>query len=508
MNSRLLEESFRKSKNDFIEYINNIKANMPVDIYSVTNTTLVSNPYSSDFPKKFFSDASIDANNKVIPFLFNSIKFYTRNFYLFFIYIISYLIYKIFYKKNKELPKKSVYIDVFFLVDTINKEGEFIERYFSKIYPALNKYKVNYTYIPRIYGAHLNPLKLIKLFSILNKDNNNYLFEFELLSLVDIVNIFLLIVKYPFKTLRLLQKEDIKTNELFNNELLKDVSKQQFNIFSRYVFGKNLSKIDGVDDIYSWSEFQVIERAFNYAIRAENKNIRLHGCQFYLNYETYFNTCMYNVDEDNKTSCNEVLVNGKYYIKERKNIRYIEGVALRYSKVFEFTKKNDGENILVLGSYIDNDTRYMLECVKGFEKVIFKRHPAMSNTKFDDVITENIIEVKEDIYILFENTKIVISSASGTCMEAVACGIPVIVIASQDNLTANPLVEYGKGKIWDISYSKDDINETYRRLMLYKIDHYDEVEKISSWYKDNFFIEPTEKNIVKAFELDKKRDVN
>ena len=508
MNNRLLEESFKTNKKVFIEYINNIKNNMPIDIYSVTNITLISNPYSSDFPKKFFLEILINKSNKLILFLLHCIKFYARNFYALFSYIISFFIFKIVYKKNKIKKNNNIYLDVFFLVDNINKDGVFIEKYFSKIYPVLKKHEVDYTFIPRLFGAHKNPIKLIKFFKIMNKDKNNFLFEFELLSFFDILYIVLLILKYPFKTLRLLQIEDTNINKLFNNELIKDISKQQFDAFSRFVFGKNIAKIKSINDIYSWSEFQVIERAFNYAIRIENTNITLHGCQFYLNYETYFNSYLYDVDENNKTAYHEVLVNGKYYIKEEKLIKYNLGVSLRYSQVFEFNKEKVGKEILVLGSFIENDTRYMLECAKVFEKIIFKEHPALPNTRLDDMTSTNIRKVNENIYTLFKNTKLVISSASGTCVEAVACGIPVIVIASYNNLTANPLVEYGKGKIWDIVYNKDDMNETYRRLLSYKIDNNEEVDSIGKWYRENFFIKPIEKNIVRAFDLDEKRNIN
>jgi len=112
--------------------------------------------------------------------------------------------------------------------------------------------------------------------------------------------------------------------------------------------------------------------------------------------------------------------------------------------------------------------------------------------------------VENNIYELFKDTTIVISTASGTAVEAVACGISVIIIASQDNLTSNPLVEKGKGKIWDIAFSKDDVEKLYNKLLKYRKDNIEEIKEIALWYRDNFFVEPTEENIVKAFELEEK----
>ena len=115
----------------------------------------------------------------------------------------------------------------------------------------------------------------------------------------------------------------------------------------------------------------------------------------------------------------------------------------------------------------------------------------------------NVLVVNDSIYKLFENASIVITAASGTSIEAVSCGVSVIIIGNNDNLTANPLVDYGKGKIWDIAFNKDDVKKLYNKLITYRKNNIDEIKEIALWYRDNFFIEPTEENIVKVFELDK-----
>ena len=79
--------------------------------------------------------------------------------------------------------------------------------------------------------------------------------------------------------------------------------------------------------------------------------------------------------------------------------------------------------------------------------------------------------------------------------------ISVIIIASSDILVVNPLVDYGKGKIWDIVYNEEELMEKFNILLEYRKNNPEEINSISNWYKDNFFIEPTEINISKAFEL-------
>ena len=81
---------------------------------------------------------------------------------------------------------------------------------------------------------------------------------------------------------------------------------------------------------------------------------------------------------------------------------------------------------------------------------------------------------------MFKNAKIVIGTASGTAVEAVSCGISVVIIASKDNLTANPLIEVGKGKIWDIVYDIKDLEIVINNLLKYREENKIEIEKVQS----------------------------
>ncbi len=502
LDNKLLQESIKKNKKIFHKYIDNIKKTMQVDIYSVINTTLISNPYTTKFPKKFFAK-EFEIKNKKFKFFKSSLNFYARMLYLYISYLTAIVICKLYYKNKKNNFNDSIYIDTFLLVDNIIRDDKFSEKYLSKIYSVLDKRNISCVFLPRLQDINKNPFKLIKLFKILNKDKRNFLFEYELLNISDIFSILWMILLYPFKSLRLTQTENNSIDELFNSELLLDIQNQQYESFSRYIYGKNIAKIKEIKNIFCWDEFQVIERAFNYGVRTNNQNIKLIGCQFYLTYETYFNAYIYDTDEAHKTAYHKVLVNGKYNLKEQKYIKYKEGVSLRYENIYKFDNKEKGEKIILLGSYFEDETRYMIESANIFDEIIFKSHPTLPVDKLKDIITDNFVIVDKSIYSLFQEAKIVIGTASGTCVEAVACGVSVLVIASQNNLTANSLVEYGQGKIWDIAFNRDDVKRLYNQLTEYRKNNLEEIKNIAKWYRENFFIEPTEENIVKAFELDK-----
>ncbi|MDN5054594.1 hypothetical protein [Aliarcobacter butzleri] len=498
MNSKELERSYLEKKDIFHKFINNIKKNSPWDIYTIINPTLIKNPFSSDFPINFFRN-EIKDTNLFFLFLRRISKYYLRIFYFFISYIFATILYKIFYKKKRKNNLK-ILIDIFALVDKNIKENKFNENYLSRIYEIFEEYKTEYTILLRPYNIWKNPFKLIKFFKIINQDKRDFVFEYEFVSIFDFIKLVYISIIYPFKTLRLLQKKDNKYNKLFNYSLIDDLKYINYESFTRYILGKNLSKIKSIEKIYSWSEFQVIERSFNYGIRKNNSNIELIGLQFYLNYETYFNTYCDDLDYEMQSSPHKMLVNGRYYILNRDLVEYNFGVSLRYKDIFSFNGIKEDKNILLLGSYLENDTKYMLENIRNFESVIFKNHPAVDIKRFGN-ISKNITVSNESIYKLFENAKIVIGTASGTAVEAVSCGISVVIIASKDNLTANPLIEVGKGKIWDIVYDIKDLEIVINNLLEYRTENKTEIKNISKWYKDNFFVEPTKENITKVFEI-------
>jgi hypothetical protein len=493
-----LEHSYYQNKHRFHHYLDSIKKRASVDIFTILNATLIKNPYTSIFPKNFFS-RHLPTQNSLVVFIQSTILFYTKNFYLLFTYFISYMLYKIYFIRKRITPPL-VLIDVFTLVDTINRHRTFKDPYFTDLYDVFEKYSQPYTILIRLYGAAKNPFKLIPFFKIINQEHRDFLFEFEVLSMRNFLELAMLILAYPFKTLRLSQKSLHRNDKIFNHALLHDIKTVGFEAFSRYILGKNLAQVPTIKTIFSWSEFQAVERSFNFGIRKNNPNIKLIGCQFFLNYETYFNAYVDDLDFEMLSSSHTVLVNGDYYILDRNRLQYGKGVSLRYKELFHFDGIQEEKNVIVLGSYIESDTKYMLKSVSPFSNVIFKNHPAVNINHFYP-LPDNIAVSDKTVYELFVHAKIVICSASGTAVEAVSCGLSVIIIASQEYLTANPLVEYGKGEIWDIAFSKDDISMLYNKLLTFRQENRSSIHEISRWYKENFFIEPTEENISKTFNL-------
>lgn len=499
MSPKELNQNYHEKKDIFHNYIDTIKNNAKKNLNTIINPTLIKNTYTSTFPKNYFLNTP-SIQNKFFLFIKKIINFYFKNILFLLSYFISFVLYKLYFKKQRKNRLETI-IDVNGLVDKTNQDNSFNENYFTGIYEVFEKYNKQYAILLRPYPVGKNPFKLKKFFTIINKDKRDFVFEYEFLKLFDFVKLLFMIIVYPFRVLNLIQEEKNEIDKIFNNSLIEDIKYFNFTSLTRYILGEHLSKMVSVKNIYSWCEFQVIERSFNYAIKKNCNHIKLIGLQVYINYETFFNTYVDDIDFNMLSSPDKIIVNGKYYIRDLKKIIYETGVSLRYKSLFNFKGIIREKSILLLGSYIISDTKYLLNSVKKFDDVVFKNHPAINIKRLGN-LPQNIKVSNEDVYKLFEDTKLVITTASGTAVEAVSCGVSVIIISSQDNLTANPLIKIGQGKIWDIAFSVNEIDSIYKKLIYYKTHNPAEILEIANWYKNNFFVEPIEKNVAKMFNLE------
>ena len=402
------------------------------------------------------------------------------------------------------MESKKLFDRCFFLVDNIIKDNNFKENYFGGLYDVLERHNKNYIFLPRLYRVSKNPFKLITLFNVTNQDTSNvFVYEYELLNIVDIFKIFNFIVKYPFKQFRLIQNNKHELDVYFNYELFNVLSGTSFIAYVRYLVGKKVvKKIADGSKIISWQEFHNIEKSFNKAIKESSKDIVIYGCEFSMTYEAYIGMHITDVDSDLKVTPHQTLLNGRRnYSNSIKHV-FKCGVSLRYQNLFRYKDSGKaGKKPLALIGYDIGEGVDILKKAKSLDKLDVKIHPATSESQFDKYMKGGWDYVYGDLYKALKGADMVFTPPyAGTSLEAVACGVPVIIMANEDNLI-NPLVDYGKGRIWDVAFNEQDAEKCRNNLLQYKDNNPGEIEKIASWYKENFFVEPTEENIVRVFEL-------
>ncbi len=487
-----LYKNFFHQRDNYITYINNIKKKNN-NFFSIINITLISNPYISSFSRDWFLKK--EKTWTVVLYIKSVVVFYFKCLSKLFVFLLQKFIVQFLFERKK-IKRGSILIDVHLLSNKVITSGVYRDDYFPGLYQVLTRKNIPFVFLPRIHGLGYNPVNFIKLLNVLKTSNNIFIYEHELTSYYDILKIFFLILLYPVQIFSLFQKE-----ELFNYHLIKDIQFQSLEAFTRFYSGRKITTIQEISSIISWSECQVIDRAFNFGVR-EASDKKITGVQAYLNYPSYFNSYVYDADNDNHSSPHKVLVNGDYYIL---NHFYRRGVSFRYSELFKFVKdKQVQKELLILTSCMLDETQSLIDLIQPLAQenqqfYLLKLHPTQNSNTFQ--LSKNFELVNNSLYELFQRTQLVVTTGSGTAVEAVACGVSVVIISSQSNLTANPLIAYGKGEIWDIAFSHGEYIDKCEELLQFRKNNIARIQEIASWYKGNFFNEPTEDNIIEAIGL-------
>lgn len=205
----------------------------------------------------------------------------------------------------------------------------------------------------------------------------------------------------------------------------------------------------------------------------------------------------------------KIIVNGPYFIPKYSTLNFVVGPSFRYKKIFTTVlDKKKQNNILILLPYVTEDAENILNLLNkvnlSMQNLIIKIHPAVPMERFQSLMPANLRTVSDDLYELFKTTKIAIGAASGAVIEAASLGIPVISVKNIQKFNYNPLPAYGKGIIWDEAASTSELEKLLIKFenALNDINESDRIKKIADEYKNMFFCEPTDENIIKTYELD------
>lgn len=481
-----------------------------LDIFLLSNQVLSKNPFTNNFINRFINGedagqvSTFDVASKLLFYYINSFK----KFSLYLIEFLVYYLHPISFRVSSN-QDKLILIDTFFLLNKIKSSNNFSDSYFPGLKDVLDKTSKVYAYLPIFVGSK-KFLSLRRVLKILKKQNIPTICEYQLLSMRDILYLFYFIVFYPFHVLGFANGLSTKNHEstLLKSELLYTLDSVTFESFSRYLQGRKIARLPYRNiKVISWYENQVKDKNLYKGLKEYSSKVKIYGAQLFL----YSNAILNIITDENEEVFgiipDKIIVNGPAFIPEKTRINYHVGPSLRYSKIFSVanSKKRSKENILTLLPYIKNDTENILQMISRLKKcscpIRVKLHPAVSFKEVERLVPSNVVIVKDDICNLFESAKIIIGSASGTLVEAASLGIPVIVVKNNHMPNYNILPEYGKGLIWEEASTVEELSQNITRFESLVDKNSAEVASIANKYKEMFFCNPTEENILKAFDL-------
>ena len=515
-----LEGRIRKA----FEFLSSINQTAYKDIYLLSNEVLSKNPLTNNFLSRFLQEEAPQPINRLYVFS-KFLHYYFKSIVHFILYLLNFIVFyvsRLRYAINYT-HKEFILIDTFFLIDRIDKAGNYADEYFVGLRELLNKLNKHYAYLP-VFCSTKNPLKLFRAFKLIKKEEIPVLTEYQILSISDVFLIFLFMLIYPFRVLKLVETLDSNYAKcigdgditelvidicLLKNELIDNLSHVTFHRFSRYLQGRKIAALpyDKIK-LISWFENQTIDKNLYKGLRERENKIKIYGIQSFI-----FSNMVLNIlvdENENKFGIlpDRIIVNGSYYVPKATNIDFIVGPSFRYRKVFSTViNKNKQSHILVLLPYVADDTRNILGLLNKMnlpaQNVIIKPHPVVTAEIFSSLIPNKSQIVNTDLYELLKTSKIVIGAASGSLAEAASLGIPVISVKNMSGIDYNPLPEYGKGIIWDEVTSSFELERAITQFecaLKDKIKN-SEIEKVAKKYKEMFFCEPTEESIIRSLEL-------
>jgi len=495
---------------ELFDFVSDVNKEAYVDVYMLSNQVLNKNVFIDSLLDDYLEEKDVDEAH-FPKILLNIILYYGKSFFRFGQYLIEKYVHFLSDQRYdpKAIDDEIILIDTFLLGKKILQEGSFVDPYFSGLDKLLKKQGKAYAYLP-VFCSYNSIWSFIKILNLLKRENAPVLTEYQLLSLQDMARLFLFILVYPFRVLRLAHdfKVDSYITRFLKYKLISSLRYSTFNSFSRYLQGRRVSSLPGNIKIISWCENQTIHKNLYRGLREGNgeSHVYIYGCQLFI---YPFSFLSINVDPSEKihnTLPDKVLVNGNAYLYRSNNICSDIGPSFRYRKIFDkkiaFEKRNS--LLFVLPYFVDEINNIInviasMDCVTN--DVIVKFHPTTDVRKYQQLLPAGAKISNENVYDLFLKAKIILGAASGALVEAVSLAIPVIVLKGYNKTTHNYLPECGRGVVWDYARNMNEVNKLLDKYY-HKIDYEKDVLlQYAEKYKKMFFCEPTEGKIIEAFDL-------
>jgi hypothetical protein len=452
---------------------------------------------SSKTPKKstFFFIAK-----KIIFYFFKNLAAYL-------LYLLCALVHWL-SRQSCRLPENGelLILDIYIVVRKVYDSGKFADSFFPGLADVLEKRKKKYIYTPRLFGS-MQPLELYRVFKIFKKNGDFILTEFQLLNLVDYLEIVRFIFFYPIAVLRFAKNlGNTYEDKVLRQGLYEALDSVAIGGYVRFLFGRRLSFIKkNKIKCLSWYENQVLDKNFYRGLRSVHREVNIIGAQLFVRPNN-----LLNIFPDEGEACfgvvpDKVLVNGTDYLFNLETIPVSIGPALRYAYLFDEKKyKTDGKVVLIVMPFLNSVVQYILKVIREVDwsvPVEIKFHPSTDIKKYEREVLDRFFVTNKTLPDLLSKVQVVVGHG-GLLLEAAALGIPVIDIQNRLEFNHDYMPELGKEILWDKAANASDITRLINKFQKTFEFEPSLLKKEGERIKFNIFSEPTDELISKAFELD------
>ncbi len=369
------------------------------------------------------------------------------------------------------------------LVDTFVSPGfEHQDRYYPGLWEALSeKEQAQVWFVPTFYGYSV--IGVVRAIRLLVTSERQWLFREQFVRLSDLA--YAMLHQQRVKKLQIgeclfhgldiggLIREELNSCSEFGAAVI-GLLNQRF--FMRLKEEGILLRL-AID----WSENQVVDKGWNVGVRTYFPEAQSIGYQGYAVTPHYL--VMYPTETEWAAAVlpQKIAVIGDGFVKSRKQycpqLEVVVAPAFRFSKIHSFKPEpRSGDDFTVLVA-LPKDLDEAANIIESLPEAslclsdahwLLKLHPAqkMSALRQRVGVLSQALQLREESFDqLLPRVDLVITSASSVGMEAVACGIPVIIIAGSQGLVHNPIPEEIPHEIWQLCHNPEEIYTAINRYL-------------------------------------------
>ena len=436
------------------------------------------------------------------------------------------------YKKRSSCfeEKHTILIDTFLYEDSVTKDG-INDRHYPGIDGYLHeKEKVRIKYLPTFYKIR-NYRKLIKA---VRDTSGKYILKEDYLRISD----YFYALMHPIRAHTYRKRTYMYKNNNITSLVQEDLYANtcvysSVEALLKYRLARRLSE-HGVDiSCYiDWYENQEIDHGLNAGMRKYYPNASSVGYQGYHAAKNYLG--MFPIEQEyiSRVIPYEISVIGAGLTEEPKefckDIMVTTAPALRQMHIHENNhgQGNKGKyTILVALPAVQNDYLRIISILKDIYQradirnylqinnvqILLKTHPVIPRGALHDM--QDMLEhsgirlIDGNLYQYLDSSNLFVSTASGTCLEALGRGLPVIIVGSDRGLTYNPVPADVPETMWRICFTEDAVIKAIKQFIDCKEESKDMYTETGKQVRQRYFEPVTRDNIIKFLKLDLNKSI-
>ncbi len=427
-------------------------------------------------------------------------------------------------ERRKRIPrdKEITLIDTFFL-SSMFKDGVYRDRYYPGLVENLTEEeRKKVFFVPSISTRK----KLKDIIRISEKADEQFIFKFDYLKFWDYLHALLSPLRIKRIDMSGFMFRGFRIGPVLKSNFIKSIANgSSFSAILNYHFFKRLKECGiRLGLVIDWFENQPIDRGFNKGKRVFFPAVPSIGYQGFIvsyDFNFYLQPTVYELEAG--VIPRKIAVVGKDLIdvvrRYCQQLPVVSAPAFRFAEIYNYqlgesVKVSEKPSILIVLPISLEDSIDIMEMVAeaasngADQKATFliKPHPNLNLSKLKTALQSwpEVFKVIDGNFSeLITESNLIVGNASSTCMEALAYGVPVVVVGSQNGVTQNPIPDSIPKAMWELCYTSDELAAAIQRLCFEVDDEVmSEFVRIGRQIRKEYFEPVTREGIMKLLGID------